>query len=284
MQFVSPSVELLTQGEGLQGIHDMIELVGKTCYKSTPKGGETANQFVRTLIKNKHLAMLEHGTVYLDYAGDDPVKYHENPYSTFHLDENGHYAVTTNLRVLVENFWEEDLQYLCSPGPRHERRYTARFITDRGVANELVRHRVFSFAQESSRYCNYSKEKFGEQLTFIVPSWETLKPEEINPLLAFALAGAELTEESKKKLPLYFSLHHAESSYLKMLNEGFVPEQARQVLPLATKTEICMTGFAHYWKFFFALRSEGITGPPHPDMKYLADLLKEKFAEQNIVF
>lgn len=293
MRLISPSVEILQQGPGESGIYEHIELIGKTCYKSTPQGGEKAVQFVDKMLANKHFAMLEHGTVYLRipymllHRLTHPglvSKYEQNPYSRvnigleycenwgFDLENVIHnpsssipYAyVTTNLRVIYENGWVEDLQYLCKePYEAHEKRYSARFITDRGVSHELVRHRVFSFAQESTRYCNYSKEKFGKTLTFIKPVWYD-------------------DAESRIKQDFEACLDWSASTYLGLLQEGYTPQQARQVLPNALKTEICMTGFASDWVHFFDLRYRGTTGKPHPDMLHVATELHELFLDKGI--
>ena len=293
MRLISPSVEILQQGPGESGIYEHIELIGKTCYKSTPQGGEKAVQFVDKMLENKHFAMLEHGTVYLRipymllHRLTHPglvSKYEHNPYSRvnigleycenwgFDLENVIHnpsssipYAyITTNLRVIYENGWVEDLQYLCKePYEHHEKRYSARFITDRAVSLELVRHRVFSFAQESTRYCNYSKEKFGKTLTFIKPVWYD-------------------DAESRIKQDFEACLDWSASTYLGLLKEGYTPQQARQVLPNALKTEICMTGFASDWVHFFDLRYRGTTGKPHPDMLYVATELHELFLDKGI--
>ena len=164
MKIIEPSVQILEQGPGLQGVYKQIELAGRTCYKSEDKMTETsAEDFVNRMIKSGHGAMLEHGTVCLtlQYGKDrnesDRIeKYIKNKYSVCIEDNNGKFYITTNLRVLVENNWLKDLHYLCEPTKYHQRRVTVRFVCDRGVSHELVRHRVFSFAQESSRYCNYS--------------------------------------------------------------------------------------------------------------------------------
>lgn len=162
MKLIKPSYEILEQGPGLDGIYEMIELAGRTCYKSKRPEGKTAKDFVDLMIKNKHHAMLEHGTVYLTIPhnpfssiSDSTFRYRGNPYSkvvnaTPMLPDTVY--VTTNLRVLVENDWLDDLKYLCKPTEFHEKRVTVRFTTDRGVSHEFVRHRVFSFAQESTRY------------------------------------------------------------------------------------------------------------------------------------
>lgn len=142
----------------------------------------TAESFAKMLTKSGHGAMLEHGTVYLDCPGHIYSKYLLNKYSKTASTQTGDtigqgvyttpickFYVTTNLRVLVENDWLDDLKYVCEPTDFHPKRVTVRFICDRGVSHEIVRHRVMSFAQESTRYCNYSKDKFGQELTFIEP-------------------------------------------------------------------------------------------------------------------
>ena len=267
-------------------MYKQIELCGRTCYKSEDKITEdSAKGFVDRMIKSNHTAMLEHGTVYLQIPGNmlkylltHPVEdYDKNPYSKYKEIFTGfpvstcEIYVTTNLRVLVDNGWLDDLKYICEPTEYHAKRYTMKFITDRGVSHELVRHRVFSFAQESTRYCNYSKDKFGNELTFIKPSWKYTK-----------------TLVSKEGLPYngvpqfdgdYFEdfLAQSEKIYFTLLDQGWTPQQARQILPNALKTEICMTGFEDDWKHFFDLRYKETTGKAHPDMKLLATKAKESF-------
>ena len=182
--------------------------------------------------------------------------------------------ITTNLRVLVENGWLDDLKYICEPTEHHEKRYTLKLTTDRGVSHELVRHRVFSFAQESTRYCNYSKDKFDNRLTFIIPSWSvSIKPDvlEYSPF-----------EITPKEAEFMQSCFDSEKRYLSMLKSDATPQEARQVLPNALKTEICMTGFESDWKHFLDLRYFEITGKAHPDMKELATKIVEQFKNNNI--
>lgn len=186
MKLIKPSYQILDQPPGLDGIYQQIEIAGRTCYRSQRPEGQTAKDFVDRMIASQHYAMLEHGTVYLLFSeccyyrpdGEFIDKYTKNPYSKVVcigtdddlveqtpekniyrgdiLDTgvygNALYAITTNYRVLVENGWLNDLKYLCEPTEFHERRITVRFTTDRGVSHEFVRHRVFSFAQESTRY------------------------------------------------------------------------------------------------------------------------------------
>lgn len=124
--------------------------------------------------------------------------------------------------------------------------FTVKFICDRGIANELVRHRIASFAQESSRYCCYAKDKFGKELTFINPCF--WKPDSDN----YARWFHEMDE--------------AEKTYLAMIEDGATPEQARDILPMSIKTEIVMTANLREWRHFLKLRAEGVTGKPHPQM------------------
>lgn len=233
MKLIKPSFKILGQEVGLDGIYKQIEKVGRTCYKSEDKIAEgTAKPFVDRMISSKHLAMCEHGTVYLMIHTIDPkdwdkkiarhcritiddaradirtnptcnsageehwwakeahhiaykmaVKYTDNPYSKVKIVSTKHelntegkiiitptnelprvekapdkvisvfntILITTNLRVLVENNWLDDLKYLCEPTEYHAKRVTVKFTCDRGVSHEFVRHRVFSFAQESTR-------------------------------------------------------------------------------------------------------------------------------------
>lgn len=269
MKLIESKVEILTQGSGIEGVYKQIELAGRTCYKSEDKITDTsAKEFVDRMIKSGHGTMLEHGTVYLDVpnSAEDynlvPF-FASNPYSKVvikPLDDRVHNYVTTNFRVIVENFaWEyipDILQYLCEPTEYHEKRITIKFICDRGVSHEFVRHRVFSFAQESTRYCNYSKDKFNNELTFITPTTKEI--------------GAKGPYEPNDTFTV--ALMQAEKNYFVLIQEGWKPQQARQVLPNALKTELVMTGFISDWEHFFELRCSKAA---HPDAQKLANELKE---------
>lgn len=159
MKLIKPSFNIIEQPVGLEGIYKQIEAAGRTCYKSEDKiTKDSASKFVERMVKSGHGAMLEHGTVYLKvtYKDTDCVTlsmfYGHNKYSKVtHSEDNKVYYITTNYRVLVENNHLGDFKYLCEPTEFHERRITVRFVCDRGVSHEFVRHRVFSFAQESTR-------------------------------------------------------------------------------------------------------------------------------------
>lgn len=279
MRLIKPSYEIWEQESGLEGVYKMIEKVGRVCYKSEDKIAEgTAKSFVDRLMKSGHGAMLEHGTIYLtipndhqayNFFGDNWVRdtYGASPYSSVVWDSDKIY-ITTNLRVLVENGWLDDLKYLCEPTENHVKRVTVHFVCDRGVSHEFVRHRVFSFAQESTRYCNYSKDKFGNEVTFIEPCWYN-------------------TSKSNDLADEYFinSLKDAERLYFNLLDNGWKPQEARAVLPNALKTELVMTGFVDEsgWINFFNLRALGTTGAPHPQAKELAEPLFEEFKAKGLI-
>lgn len=133
---------------------------------------------------------------------------------------------------------------------------------------EFVRHRTFSFSQESTRYCNYSKNKFNNELTFIIPCWSYKKTANYNGIDNF---DGDYFEHS---------LMEAEMYYFRLLNEGWTPQQARAVLPNALKTELIMTGFISDWKHFFDLRC---APSAHPQAQELAIPLKEEFIKRNLI-
>lgn len=280
MKLIESKVELIEQQPGLEGIYKQIELAGRTCYKSEDKITEdSAKEFVDRMIKLGHGAMLEHGTVYLHIPFSDVLVkdfYKNNKYSKYKqtsLDpESGvvDVLVTTNLRVLIENNRLDDLQYICEPTEHHEKRITARFTCDRGVSHEIVRHRVMSFAQESTRYCNYGKDKFGNEVTFIEPTWYSMVTDEQREAFDDFLS---VSEESYMALLDKWENRTPDKRYkTKFKGNPLTPQQARQVLPNALKTEIVVTGFESDWKHFFKLRTAGAA---HPDMRKLAVELKE---------
>ena len=273
MKLIESKAEFLPQESGIEGIYKIIEVAGRTAYNSQDKITPTsAKDFVDRMIKSKHGATLEHGTVYLkfeDLADNDVVRYIDNPYSAVGKE----LCVTSNLRVLQENNWLDDLQYLCTPTEFHEKRYTMRLTCSRAIANELVRHRAFSFLQESTRYINYSKERHGGEITYIIPSWMPKEEKHIDTSNGFGILEGE---------ELYAFLGKAERHYFYLLDKGLQPQQARDVLPNATKTELIMTGFSSDWRHVMDLRLFGKTGAPHPDMVDLMEKLRYEALEAGI--
>ena len=294
MKLIKPSFEIWEQPSGLEGVYKQIEGAGRICYKSEDKITEdSAKSFVDRMIKSGHGAMLEHGTVYLKVfnviENSELIdKYKSNKYSVVkegtevyncHGDilYGSYKCITTNYRVLVENSWLDDLKYICKPTEFHEKRITVHFVCDRGVSHEFVRHRVMSFAQESTRYCNYSKDKFGNELTFIQPCW--LDDERLK------LYGPYHTVIRDKSLESIFiaSLNNAEKDYIDLIDLGWKPQEARAVLPNSLKTELVVTGFVSDWNHFFDLRARGTTGAPHPQAKELAEPLMKEFIARKYI-
>lgn len=264
MRLVQPSWEIWEQEPGIQGIYKAIEKAGRICYRSENKITEdSAKPFVDRMIKSGHGAMLEHGTVYLRAPvsitggmGSEeescPLdKYRNNKYSVVHKDKNIYpdwLYVTTNLRALVENSWLDDLKYLCEPTEYHERRVTVHFVLPIGISREFCRHRVMSFAEQSTRYCNFSSDKFNNELTFIEDNW--------------------CDEELLRQIEYWYI-----NSYLK-------PQEKRNMLPLCTKTELVMTGFVSDWQHFFELRTPANA---HPQARELAIPLREEFVKRELI-
>ncbi len=288
MKLIESSYEIIEQEPGLEGIYKAIERAGRTCYKSEDKITDTsAKEFVDRMINSGHHAMLEHGTIYLaipmtTYAPDAINNYNTNPYSKvtpcndfIFTDKFGDkvcaWCITTNFRVLVENNCLEDLEFLCEPTEYHEKRVTVKFTCDRGVSHEFVRHRVFSFAQESTRYCNYSKDKFGNELTFIKPSWYTGRD------MSVEQTGSLVSAQNDKEVDFQMYLKEAEGYYISMIKQDFKPQEARAMLPNCLKTELVMTGFLSDWDHFFELRDSKAA---HPDAYKLAHPLHEEFNER----
>ena len=327
MKLIKPKVEIINDDESLD-ILKQIEVAGRTCYKSEDKiTDDSAERFVKMLISSGHGAMLEHGTVYLDVpydyynesleARDISDFYAWNPYSYYfepiEMDEGSpfheqHYYITTNYRVLVDNDRLSDLKYACKFTSMHERRVSVRFTMDRIGSQSFTRHRVFSFAQESTRYCNYSKDKFGGEITFIIPTWSSLKEGNYRYISEEGALGKDFYWNptipydtlNLHDQAIAESFAHAEITYMELLHKwdtkisdkrfktGYkgnplTPQQARQVLPNALKTELVMTGTIEQWKGFFELRC---ALNAHPDARYLAlqlqdEFLKRKYLNEN---
>lgn len=285
-----PSVECLEQTSGVQGMYEQIERCGRNCYRSIPKGGESAENFVKAMISSGHNAMLEAGTVYLTIPVSDkntephPIAY--NKYTkanrVFRHGSDGKDYITTNYRVLVENDWVGLLEYWSEPTQYHEKRIAILFDTNIGISREFNRHRVNSMAESSTRYCNYSKDKFGNAITVVEPYWirdrevlvsMTAKDKSLADCLGEVCLGQDKNWEPFEYW--LFAMETANYCYQKLIELGCKPQEAREVLPLATNTQLIHIAFASDWEHFVKLRGEDSpTNHPHPMAMELAKQVK----------
>ena len=301
MRLINQSVEEWYCGYTLPEIWAHIARCARVCYQSTPRSnGETEEEFVKRVIlrgysledigKSRelqlklHLSVLEHGTVYLDIPNNvrtleflDFFR-NNNKYSKTYQHGNlrrNSVAVTTNMRVIVENNLMQCLTYLCAPTEYHSLRTTCSIITDIGIARELARHRTHSISEESTRYCNYSKDKFGNELTFIKPC--LLNDEKLK------LYGDYHTVIRDKSPESIFiaNLNNVEKDYVDLIKLGWTPQQARQILPLSTKVQTIHTAFESDWAEFISLRADACSGSVHPNMKVIADKIKCLMSKEN---
>lgn len=307
MNIVKQTCESFIQEPGIEGIYKQIELAGRVCYKSTDKITEdSAKPFVKRLIKSFHTAMLEHAAVYLyrEASNKDAkemriwnsmyTRYHNNPYSKVSIWSSGDIvkiAVSTNYRVIIENEWKDDLQYLCEPGKYHEKRYTLYCTTALHCYKDLTRHRTMSFAIESTRYCSYNKAKFGGQLTFIKPTWCNIPYGEykwkINDNGCPEPDGWSFPAENIEgaDIILMTQLGIIEFAYNTVIAEyDWKAQQAAEILPQCIKGDMVISGFESDWKHLLDLRFTGTTGAPHPMVKELATLMKTELEKQGFIY
>ena len=311
MELIRPTAEILEQGNTLEDMWKHIAICTRVCYQSTPKeNGETDEAFVKRVIlrniadmnalscnfEKLHGAMLEHGTIYLVAPQSSSLTscYVANKYSKVVIHDDNAY-ITTNLRVICEYGWLDDLKYICAPTEYHAKRVTVSFTTNIGVSREFNRHRVNSIAEESTRYCDYTAGRLQKHNKFALPAW--LLDEEHLPYIEshqFDTLGSYLSDMWEKDdnalldewcdIDFYLAaLTFAEWFYQMLRKKGWKPQQAREVLPLATKTQLIHTAFVNDWKHFFALRADGISGPPHPNAKLVAEPLKEEFIKRGLL-
>ena len=292
MKFIQPNAEIWEQKfpdsssknfqeKYIQYMYEHIEKCGRVCYKSEDHIKEgSAKDFVQRMIDSEHYAMLEHGTVYLkfdntrkwvsEYSLEDSTYmcsfFTNNKYSKVNQVGDTMY-VTTNYCVLIENNLLKYLCFICAPTEYHVKRNTICFTTDIGVTREFNRHRVNSIAEESTRYCNYTKGKFGSEITYPIPAW--INEEDI---------PKDLFKSDEWSAIEYWAycLAACEDAYNNLIRLGWKPQQARQVLPLNTKSTLIHTAFETDWEHFFDLRVHGVTGAPHPNAKYVANIAYEK--------
>ena len=286
MKLVKQSFEFINQTDfSLVGIKKHIERCARVSYKSEDKITDTSyEKFVNMLESKGHDRPLEFGTVHLKmesskFQGFMQALYAEGIFNNIWIESNyneGVMYITTNYRYysditkrlpnIKEYFTEEDNEY-------YPKRYTVHMILDRGVVDEFRTHVGLSHLAESTRYCNYSKDKFDNEVTFIKPCWLNI------PLGDYGIAslcGDNVLGLSGGARVFVESLLDAEDYYMTLLGEGWTPQQARSVLPLGIKSELISCGFKGAWENFFKRRD---ASDAHPMAQEIAKPMHEKFNE-----
>ena len=299
MIFTRPKFEIWEQNDTtLDSVFGQAEKVGRYCWYSMDKmTPESAKPFCERLLNSKHYSPLEAATLYLYFKSDvkdgidmgDPLdrklNFTLNKFSTCKHNWDTHETfVTTNLRVIMEMFPDEleDLIRLhgSSWDPRFERRITVHFTTDRGVSAEANRHRAHSPMESSTRYCNFSKGKFGNQITISAPGKITDEQLQNCDSSVDMSGNIILPRDTSNWYDIdwwVWGNSCSELSYMKLIECGWTAQEARRVLPLDLKTELIHTATVSQWKKFFDERVLGTTGAPHPDMYELVKPLYDEF-------
>ena len=291
MKLINQSFEILEQKDfTITGIKKFIERCGRVCYKSQDRiTDDSYKKFVDMLEKRDHTRPLEFGTVHLKMILPDFEGFiHSlltigmlNNIWIKHAYKGDVIYITTNYRYYLdiikyfpnvkEYFTEEDNEY-------YPKRYTVHFITSRGIMDEFRTHVGLSHLAESTRYCNYSKDKFNNQITFIKPSWITLD-KEITSINELCLRSGQY-DIGNPNLRYLASLVEANYTYILLLNKGWTPQQAREVLPLSIKSELISCGFEDVWSNFFYRRC---AKDAHPMAREIATKVRDKFKELGYV-
>lgn len=307
IKVVNPSVEIWKQdGYTLDAIWKHIARCARVCYQSTPKNeNEDAYEFLkRTIFKGKdvlnehltrkdilsmHLSCCEHATVHLKYPRiltraciQFAARLRNNKYTRW-VESDGYIYVTTNMRVILETSIEE-LEFIDVEGFLHYYpRHTISFISDIGASRELNRHRVNSIVEESTRYCAYDKGKFGNGITVAKLPWiQDVDPTDEghdysegffndNEVFDNNVIEEQYTDNWTAVDWFLYGLQICDLVYRKTRELGWTAQQAREILPLNTKTQVVHTAFDDDWNHYIDLRSSGVSGVPHPMAKELAD-------------
>jgi thymidylate synthase (FAD) len=305
MKLIKSYVDVLEQEPGIEGMFKHIEKIGRLSHKSENKISDSSYEnFISLMKKCGHYAVFNMGTVYLKiniFQLGILKKLLRHPYTKVCFNKMSAY-ITTDYRVILQEKLEKEMyKYWCEPTIYHYRKVTAHFICSRAISHELVRHASLRPMQESTRYCNYSSDKFNNELTFIIPEWvydlqkklaDTVDPltgEDRHYLLDLkgeklwsALCTIDRTVASRDNL-----YRQIEKEYLFEINTdcsySLRPEDARGILPHDLKTELYMCGYLCDWNYkpktqertgFFYLRSDKSA---HPDIRVLSQRLEKIF-------
>ena len=292
MKLIKQSFEFINQTDfSLVGIKKHIERCARVSYKSEDKITDTSyEKFVNMLESRGHDRPLEFGTVHLKMStaqfnalqmlliknkvyNDCWIKYNI-------IDTEDNCYITTNYRYYLElcKYDKGVSEYLDpSDSPFYPKRYTIHMILDRGVMDEFRTHVGLSHLAESTRYCNYSKDKFNNEVTFVIPSW-------CNSLIEGSKQEYSPFEINGDEVEFMNVLQNAQNSYLSLLKMGWTPQQARSVLPLGIKSELISCGFEDAWANFMRRRSPKYGDPgAHPMAAEIADKLCEEFLRRGFI-
>lgn len=289
MKLIKQSFEFINQTDfSLVGAKKHIERCARVSYKSEDKITDTSyEKFVNMLESKGHDRPLEFGTVHIKMSNaqfeclqtllmDKVYNDYWIKYNIIDTEDEDNCYITTNYRYYLElcKYDKGVPEYLDpSDNPFYPRRYTVHMILDRGVMDEFRTHVGLSHLAESTRYCNYSKDKFGREVTFIKPCWLDIP---LGDYGISSLPGDNILGLSGATMVFIDSLLDAEDYYLTLLGEGWTPQQARSVLPLGVKSELISCGFKDAWENFFKRRD---APDAHPMAQEIAKPMHEKFNE-----
>lgn len=305
MKIVENQVTQYIQEPGVDGMYKAVRDAAAICYQTdTGKMKLSPKEFVdNVLLKNGHTRPLEFGTVYLNVPrAVMEVRNYRNPYSKFpERNSSETYLVTTNLRVLAQGDyktdeeafrngydknWFGDLEYWCEPTEYHYRRRTFNIICSRGASDDMRTHITLSSMCESTRFCNYSKNKYGGELTFIRPYWINNEAVEaynryVSGTIADPFVAVEIPKQWKKEMRFLASMKSDEYEYMAMAREELQPQQLKRIYPLGAKVELRLCGFDDAWMNFFWRRSDEHADP---ECQIISNIIREKFKRSVSVF
>ena len=278
MKLIQQSFEILEQTDfSLIGIKKFIERCGRVCYKSENRiTDDSYEKFVNMLVKRDHARPLEFGTVHLKMYISDFHKLRDtlcinnmwnDQWIKYHYAGNLTY-VTTNYRyylAIIKVFPSAEKNFVPQDNKLYPKRYTVHFITSRGIMDEFRTHVGLSHLAESSRYCSYDKNRFGNELTFIIPNWVNTN-----------CPNKEQEGPSVASIEWSTAMLDAEASYMNLIKMGCTAQEAREVLPLSVKSELISCGFEDAWSNFFYRRC---AKDAHPMAREIATKVRDKFNE-----
>lgn len=286
MKLIKQSFEILEQKDfTIKGIKQFIERCARVSYKSEDRMTDTSyEKFVNMLESRGHDRPLEFGTVHLKMILPDFEGFiHSlltigmlNNIWIKHAYKGDVIYITTNYRYYLDiiKYFPNVKKYLTEEDNEYyPKRYTVHMILDRGVMDEFRTHVGLSHLAESTRYCNYSKDKFNNEVTFVIPSW-------CNSLIEGSKQEYSPFEINGDEVEFMNALQNAQNSYLSLLKMGWTPQQARSVLPLGIKSELISCGFEDAWKNFFYRRC---AKDAHPMAQEIAKPMHKEFIERGFI-